>query len=198
MSRPFPDLSKVDKLLQQTGVMTYVVTAKRFDASGLIETVPTEKLSGWLREVVKVEAPIHADLLLRRLLDLTETPRKTAAVEAHLEAALNHGLAHNRFVADGQFIQLQAIPPFIRNREALDGPFKRFEYIYPEEIRLAILKVVRDTFGISRSDLGSAVAALFGYKRKPPTAETRIQQIVDDLILEELLVEQAGDLKIPL
>ena len=63
-----------------------------------------------------------------------------------------------------------------------DDVLRSIEEIAPEEIELAVLYLVEQSFGIARESVPAGVVRLFGVERARSEAAATIQGIVDDLI----------------
>lgn len=71
------------------------------------------------------------------------------------------------------------------------------EWIHRDEIALAVLYLVEDQFGVVRSELGRAIAKLFGIERATAESSDYIVEVADELIERGQLREDANRFFIP-
>jgi hypothetical protein len=136
-----------------------------------------------LAQLVAEEGPLHVDLASRRLADYWGLqrvgPRMQAAVMRALQAAEKAGTLVRR----GDFLWPadQAFELHVRVPDS-DDPrtFRKLAYIPPEEIELAMVRLVRDGSGVEREALLSEAARVFGIHRVGSTVSHTLTAILDD------------------
>jgi hypothetical protein len=83
------------------------------------------------------------------------------------------------------------VPP-IRDRSDLDATEKKFEFVAPEEIRLALHKSVEIGFSLSEEDAISSAARLLGFQRVTSQAKLIFSNQVRLLIAENIFDMRNG------
>lgn len=148
----------------------------------------------WLRTfveaVAEVESPIHIDVLAQRLRENSQYGRIGAKIRQTLMRAIR--VAEVQF--DGEFV---------RREGAADCPVRRsvpecirtVAQVPDEEIRQAIVQFVADAVSVTRPQLVSAVAAIFGWRRVGADIRDRIDGALNVMISEGTLeAAHTGDL----
>jgi len=141
------------------------------------------KIGEWISEIAQVEAPIHIEIVGRRIIEGAGVTR----LGRRIRESINHGA---RNAQRRGFIKRQ--DDFIykpnqelkqpRDRSSLSNSERSFEYIAPDEVRLAIEKVVDESFGINKDDLMYAISRIFGFSRITQDMEGYIKPHVQHLI----------------
>lgn len=133
--------------------------------------------------VVEVETPIHYTLLLQRLRDAWNMQRLGSRIRANIDDAIR--IAH--VLRDGDFFTTTEDPdPAIRTPTAAVA--RTIAQVPDREIELALLGYARDAAGITRDELSTAVARLFGWGRRGTDIQARLDQLIDGLITYGALV----------
>lgn len=117
--------------------------------------------------VVRMEQPIHLDVLYRRLAPAL----RCSKVTDDLRLTVDHTLRENRSlvtVDSDQFVRLLPLTP-ITVRIPRPGDAKRpMEYIHTEEVAEAMMQILRHSFGLTEEALCAECARVFGYERMGP------------------------------
>ena len=85
--------------------------------------------------------------------------------------------------------------PLIRNRVNLANSARKIKFIAPEEIGLAIEKVVRDSIAIQEGDAAILVGKIFGFNRITEEMKNEILNVLDKMIKQNLLKKEADLIK---
>jgi len=129
--------------------------------------------------VVSTEAPVHVSVLHKRLCDAWNIgPSGPAAshIRDNIEAAI--GLAD--VIREGEFITLEDAPrPLVRT--PVPACERTIQQVHDRELGLALVNLVRDAEGISRSELTSRVAHLYGWTGHEPDITGRMGAIISEL-----------------
>lgn len=149
---------------------------------------PTGRLAGWMEEVVKVESPVHFDEAARRMVEAAGVSRVGSRIRDCLMQAANHLKSTKRIKVRGDFLwTMEMEKPAIRNRVNLANGARRIKFIAPEEISLAIEKVVKDSIAINEDDLASLVARIFGFNRVTEDMKEEILNVLGEMIKQKVL-----------
>jgi very-short-patch-repair endonuclease len=170
--------------------MPYVVfgPVRRLTRDHLIDGAYVGVLSSTIVELVRVEGPIHHDLLLERVKVIHSVARAGSNVQANFDRALQ--MAHrDRAITHDQKSPFYYVPgtQLETFRLPCDEVCRGIEHVAPAEISLAILHLVEDQFGIVEESLPSVVARLFGVERLRTDAAEPIRRAIEDLISRNLL-----------
>src|ERR1035438_8950417 len=92
------------------------------------------------------------------------------------------------FARRGEFLWDPAMnQPLVRDRSDLPAASRKLEFVAPEEIRLAIVMVVEDSYGIVPEEVPSAVCRLFGFARSTDEMIAAIAPHRDEMLRKGIL-----------
>ena len=119
-----------------------------------------ENLSNLVYKIVKVEAPIHINLLKRRLMDITSVS-KLSDEQVNLLAKV---VQEDKFKYKDEFVYLSEGQVYqVRNRSLLDKFSKKVEYISKEEIDEAIKLSLNRGEASTEDEIVKIVFTYFGF-----------------------------------
>ena len=105
------------------------------------------------------------------------------------------GVTRGLFNKRGEFIWDSGMQqPPVRDRSALPAASRKLELVAPEELRRAILIVVRESYGIVPADVPNAVCRLFGFSRVTDEMSAAVGPHRDQLLREGHLALQGVNL----
>jgi hypothetical protein len=129
-----------------------------------------------VRAVVSTEAPVHVSIVHERLRDAWDIGPNGTGISDNIDAAI--GLAD--VIRDGEFVTLADAPhPVVRT--PVPGCERTIEQVHDRELALALVNVVRDAAGISRSELTTRVVHLYGWTGHEPDIAGRMGAIISEL-----------------
>jgi hypothetical protein len=132
-----------------------------------------------VRAVVSTEAPVHVSVLHQRLRDawnIGPSGPTSTHIRDNIDAAI--GLAD--VIREGEFITLADAPrPLVRT--PVPACERAIEQVHDRELALALINLVRDAAGISRSELTARVADLYGWTGHEPDITGRMGAIISEL-----------------
>jgi hypothetical protein len=172
----------------------------RLDDAGLglgqdLAAAPRALVAVAVAEVVRVEGPIHATEVWRRLADATGAKRIGPRIAEAIELAVASAVASGTIQRRGDFLWPTAMTtPEPRDRSALPASSRKLELIAPEELAEAVLRVARESFGIEPDSLAPAAARLLGFARVMEDVRARLAEVVASLRAEGRLREISGHL----
>ncbi|SHK82880.1 Part of AAA domain-containing protein [Chryseobacterium polytrichastri] len=127
---------------------------------------PLGKLSAWIQEVVITESPIHFEEMARRIADANGISKIGSRVRASITSATEYAVDSGLIIKKGDFLwHPQNELSTIRDRSLLSPNSKKIMLIAPEEINLAIIKVVSDSVAIQPDNAAPLISKLLGYSR---------------------------------
>lgn len=132
--------------------------------------------------IVSVEEPMHMELLYKRMGPSFTTGKATEGVKSTIDEAINKKLKGKVVIDNDNFIRLVPLNPIkVRIPKEYDTP-RPMEYIMTEEVSLAMIQIINNSFGISEEDLASECARVFGFERKGPKIKAKTDAAIKYLI----------------
>lgn len=156
------------------------------------------KLAGWIEQIVHVESPVHFDEMARRMVEAAGITRLGSRIRGQLMLATQFAEGSGKIVRRDEFLwspQMQT--PVLRKRAEFSASSKKIKLIAPEELELAIEKVVSDAVAIQPDAAVNLVAKLFGFSRVTDEMKQEILQVIRKMIESQKLRLDGGLLQIP-
>lgn len=123
--------------------------------------------------IVSVEQPMHMELLYKRLGPSFTTGKATEGVRKTIDEAISKKLSGRVVIDSDKFIrELPLSPITVRIPGEYDTP-RPMEFISTEEVALAMIRIISNSFGITEEDLASECARVFGFERKGPKIKAK-------------------------
>lgn len=156
---------------------------------------PTGRLASWVAEVVAVESPVHVDEVTRRLASATGATQVGSRIRASVAEAIRLAGKMGSIRQQGDFLwtpTMQSLNTPLRDRNALPSVSRKLNFIAPEELAAAVLRVVSDSFALEREAVALPATRLLGFGR--PSEEHRIifSTTIDELLSKKKLREANG------
>ncbi|MDR3635956.1 MAG: DUF3320 domain-containing protein [Isosphaeraceae bacterium] len=162
-----------------------------------LHAIPVPRLASWVERVVRVEGPVHRDEVARRILEAAGVKRMGTRIQSVLDAAIAQTVRRGTLQERGDFLWHADVPvPTVRDRSALSAALRRLELVAPEELALAVERVVGDALGMEPEAVPSAACRLLGFPRVTDDMRARVDAVVDDLTQGGRLVAQGEHLVI--
>lgn len=139
------------------------------------------KIADMVHAVVKVEQPIHMELLYKRVGQGFTTGKATQGVRDAIDQAIRKRM-QGEVVIEDQFIRLTSLTTVQARRSRLGDPDRTIEYISIPEIAAAMEKVLIGAYGMDRIVLCSEAAKVFGFERTGAKIKQRTNEAVDYLV----------------
>ncbi len=196
-----PVIERAAAPVAASDAVPYTRATRKIRTTTPLAEVPAGRLAGWVAGVVAVEGPLHVEVALRRVAALTGTARLTGRVRAALADGIEEAVRRREIGRQGDFLWPDGRFDLdvVRSREKLPAAERQLELIPPQEIRLAITRVVDGALGIRREEIPAAAGALLGFRRisRPLAADfdRRIEGMVREKVLlvrGEYLVNRKG------
>ncbi|HEX8203938.1 MAG TPA: DUF3320 domain-containing protein, partial [Isosphaeraceae bacterium] len=163
-----------------------------------LTAVPTDRLAGWVAEVVRIEGPVHVAEVTRRLAEAAGAKRLGPRIQEAVEMAGSHARALGMIRREGEFLwPAGTMSLVVRDRGGLPAASRRLELVAPEEIALAVERVVRDGFGMEPGSIPASACRLLGFPRLSDEMRRRVESVVAGLLQQGRLVQQGDHLVLP-
>lgn len=145
-----------------------------------------ENLAASIREVVKVEQPLHMDLLYRRLAGAFGNEKVTKPVRDTIDAAISSVMANETVVEDEfirfkTFTEIKARVPYLGDQE------RTIDYISKPEIADAMIIVIRNSYGIEPRALCTEASRIFGFDRMGLKISKAMNAVIDYMIKKKMI-----------
>ena len=139
-----------------------------------------------LAEVVAVESPVHLQDVTRRIAAAAGIGRVTQNVREAMSSAAEMAVRGGQARREGDFLWSpdMSAPP-LRSRAALDASARRLDWVTTEEIGLAILKAVDDSYGASVEELPRSACRVLGFERVSQEMKGQIDDTLRSLVADK-------------
>lgn len=156
-----------------------------------------EQLRSWLEMIVHVESPVHTDEVTRRILDAANVTRAGSRIREILKQAIADAIANETVTVKGEFLWDTGMEtPSLRSRANLPAASRRINYIAPEEMEVAIKKIVGDAIAITMAAVIPVLARTLGFARVTEELKTDLQEAVKKALAEGAIYQDAEWLKV--
>lgn len=158
----------------------------------------TGQIGNWIAEVVKIENPIHFEELVRRIADANGILKIGSNSRAKIAKATSYAVNSGLIIRKNDFVwHPEDDTVTIRDRSSLPASSRKLNYIAPEEMNLAIAKVVENSIAIQPESAVPLIAKIFGYSRVTEDMRTSILESVHNAV-EDKKITKDGDFLKPL
>jgi very-short-patch-repair endonuclease len=163
-----------------------------------LHELPVARLAAWVAEVARMEGPVHGTEVARRIADAAGVKRIGNRIQAALDLAIDLAVRQETIRREGDFVWPAAVGlPVLRDRSGLPAAARKLDLVAPEELALAIERVVVDAYGMEPGAIPPAACRLIGFGRVSDEMRRRVASIVDQLVEEKRLVARGDHLVIP-
>lgn len=145
-----------------------------------------------VKQVVKVEQPVHIEVVLQRLRTAADVGR----VGNRIRETVDNAIALAGASKEGDFLYFDPKPePQVR---IPSGGFSRDAHqIPPDEMVAAIVGCTRDAIALDHKSLIDAVCRVYGWSRKGSRIQSILESAIDRAIGSGVLVVGSGGLRLP-
>lgn len=158
---------------------------------------PLGRLSQWIGDIVQAEGPIHFEEAARRIADANGISKIGSRIRLVLEKAANYAQQGGLIERRNNFLWYAGDKELmIRDRSVLPSNSKKLQFIAPEEMHLAIKKVVNESVAIQPDVAVPLVAKLFGFSRVTEDMRKQVLDVIDDAVIKGVVVKEGDFLKI--
>jgi very-short-patch-repair endonuclease len=194
-----PAIERLDDEMDPVSpIAPYVVSAPAVALGGLeLHAVAPARWSEWIEQVVEIESPIHSDEVVRRVAAAAGVGRVGNRIRATYERGVEHALRRGRVRRLGDFLWSASSQAPVPRRRDVHGAPRDIDLIAPEELALAIDRVVRDAFGMPREQIPVNVCRLLGFQRMTAEMRATLDPIIDAMLADDRLAERGGHVVVP-
>jgi len=157
---------------------------------------PTEAdtaLALWVAQVIDVESPVHFSEVARRIADAAGIRRGQGYQQA-MDRAIEHGVGSSGITLKGEFLwRSDMTEPTLRDRSKLPASSRKIEFVAPEELAMAVDRVVSASYGIAFNDITGAAVKLLGFARVTDEMRSRVEPLISQMVTDGTLARH-GDL----
>jgi len=132
--------------------------------------------------ISNVEAPIHKELLMKKVADHLGYGRLGRKIKTRILSAINSVEDKGVIYSKSEFIYSKNSKIKVRDRSSLTSEYREITHIAPEEIQKALLILIEKSFGAEEEDLIKESGALLGYSRITQNIYDVIQSNLEKLI----------------
>ncbi|OUJ69946.1 DUF3320 domain-containing protein [Hymenobacter crusticola] len=156
-------------------------------------------LAKWVADVVAVESPVHIDEVTRRLASAAGASQVGSRIRASVAEAVQHAVRMSTVRLQNYFLWSATMEPatvLLRDRSSLPTVSRKLAFVAAEEIALAVLTVVRQSFAINSGEVVLPAARLLGFARIGDEQRQQFENITKSLVANRQLTEINGVLKV--
>ena len=162
---------------------TYYREANCYDAPNDRGKDSMSKAASMIYYIIKMEQPIHMELLYRRMANAYGNEKVTKAIRESVDITINRKLSGEIKIIDNFAVLSDFNNVIVRIHK---GSFKRdIMYISKQEIAEAMLAVLSNSFGIERKQLIFETARIFGYDKTGNKIIMHMNAAIDFLVEKE-------------
>ena len=145
---------------------------------------PLENIKDTVNHIVRIEGPIHAEEIARRLATVWGLDRAGSRIQKVTDDGLRALARENRLTPDGLFWSLSgANERRVRNRaNSRSQTLRKAEYLPPAEIVWAAAEILDECVRVQRDELVIEVARRFGFQRTGQDLRDAISQAISSKI----------------
>ena len=162
----------------------YVVSdlALRVSVDELHE-VPVPTMANWIRQVVNVEAPVHVDVVARRIADAWGVKRIGNRIQATFRSSIHYAIRQSLVEKrEGEFLfRLGQTEIPLRSRVHLASGERKMNWIASAEIAGVISALIDKSYGYAKDDLIIDSTRELGFQRATQEMRDIVAKIVDEL-----------------
>jgi len=159
--------------------------------------VPLGSMAHTVARIIEIEGPIHEEEIVARVRDLWNLGRAGSRVQSAVQDALRHAVRKDSLLIEDHCYLLAGSMVKVRDRsEAESRTLRKPELLPPQEIREAIIQLVRDAHGARRTEVATAVARMFGFQATSQQLRDRIEQATDALVKGQRLTVEGDALTV--
>lgn len=149
-----------------------------------------------MRYLIEEEAPIHKELLFRRLVTSFRSGKLTESVKRTLEEALGKLIGQEFTVDVAAFIwRADQKTPTVRI-PPIEGEARAFEHIPKEELAEAMLVILKNAYGATPDSLYHELCYVYGCDRMTQKIRTRCEEALFFLLMSEKVRLVDGKIKV--
>ena len=154
-----------------------------------LHTAPPSLVASWVMQVVQTESPVHVSEVIKRICEAAGIKRAGSRIQDAIVSAIP---LNKSIVRHGDFLWLKNFnTPPVRDRR--DWKSKKPELIANEEFAEAVVKAVRDGFGLEEDAAVTTACQYLGFTRVSAELRAYVQPVIAELV-EKGRLHRKGDL----
>lgn len=154
------------------------------------------KLAGWIEKIVQIESPVHFEEMARRMVEAAGISRMGSRIRNQLLLATQFAEGGGKILRKEDFLWApQMQQPVLRKRAEFPPASKKIKWMAPEELVLAIEKVVGDAVAVPPEAAVNLVAKLLGFSRVTEETRQDLTEAVRNAVKEGKILLDGGLLK---
>ncbi|HEU5116263.1 MAG TPA: DUF3320 domain-containing protein, partial [Isosphaeraceae bacterium] len=154
-------------LEDEWGLPAYTFSSLSIDLNGReFHEVDPKFVVDWVTQVVRDEGPVSSREVVRRVLDAAGKSRLGPRIQTTVEEAVTRAVRQGTIAVQGDFLWPAGLQtPPLRFRGDLPAASRKLDLIAPEELALAVERVVVDAIGMDPEAIPAAAGRLIGFNR---------------------------------
>ena len=158
---------------------------------------PSGKVAQWIAAVVQTESPVHFEEMARRISDANGISKIGSRVRASIENATSFAVSASMIKRKGDFLwTVEDAIVSVRDRSVLPSGSRKLIFIAPEEIHVALIKIVEESIAIQPDNAVPLIAKVFGYARVTEDMKSHLLKVIEEAVKKEVVIKDGGFLKI--
>jgi superfamily I DNA and/or RNA helicase/very-short-patch-repair endonuclease len=159
-------------------------------------------LNTLIKSIIKHEQPVHRDVILMRVLELTGVARAGKRIQSAFDWELQRVSESEGIIKSKDFyhfdIDTSSFSPdgLARHRGSLERKEFKLEYVSDLEIKNAILHLVQNSYGVKKDELLIEVPKIFGFKVIKDDQKKIIESKISSLMRSKVIVSENEVLRI--
>jgi very-short-patch-repair endonuclease len=143
---------------------------------------PVSEMMKHVVRVVSVEGPIHESEIVVRIRSAWGLSRTGNRIKEAVKAAIKAAKRKGEIVG-GPFYHVLDQVVVVRNRSDVESnTLRKPELLPPDEVKVAIIDVIKENYGAERGQLVQAVARLFGFSSTSAQLREVVEMALADLL----------------
>ena len=167
------------------------------DIAKRLHEVPASQMAVWVRRVVRVESPVDAELVARRIMGAAGVTRLGRRIKGAIWGGIEHACRRGKVgKADGVLFWTDQDDVPIRDRSDADDDTRDIERVPAQEIAAAAREVASGAFGVDAEDLARQVSRTLGFDKMGSNIRRRIETVIASMVENGQLERRNGELVI--
>jgi hypothetical protein len=155
-----------------------------------------KELGEWITEIVKIESPVHIDEVSKRITEAAGVGKVGSRIKYTLNLAARYAEQAGNIIIKGDFLwDPQMEHPVIRDRSKLPAGYKKLQLIAPEEIYLAVQRVVAGAIAITEEEAIPLIGRSLGFSRVTDELRQQLSEAIGKAIQLGLITHEGINLK---
>lgn len=173
-----------------SGVGSYQVANLTIDLGDReFHTLSSSIVASWVLQVVKMESPVHVSEVIKRISEAAGFKRAGSRIQETIEKSIT-SLREVRRIGDFLWDKDMTVP--VPRHRSDSNVSKKIQHIADEEIAQALVKVVRDTYGVEVDRVAAATFQVLGFSRVNDEMKQRIKPVIGELVQDGVLIERGN------